>query len=96
MGMRSPLPKTPAGTGIGNTATQNPCGDQFGIYRAVIRLGNMTKQQRREMNRWLGANCGRPDRTRGFWWTDEGPGTGETTISFALPDRFVELSLRWC
>jgi hypothetical protein len=87
---------TPAGTGIDNTATQNPCGDQVSIYRAVIRMSSLSKPQRREITDWLVKHCGKPDRNRGFWWTDEGPGPGETTISFALADRFVEFSLRWC
>ena len=87
---------TPAGTGITNSTVENPCGDQVSIYRAVIRVSSMTKPQRRELSRWLTANCGRPDRNHGFWWSDEGPGTGELTISFILPERFVEFSLRWC
>lgn len=88
---------TPAGTGVTSNAPADPCGDQVPmIYRAVIKLGSMTKPQRRELSRWLTANCGRPDRNHGFWWSDEGPGSGELTISFVLPEKFVEFSLRWC
>lgn len=77
---------TPAGTMI------NPCGDQVpDIHRARLDQLRLDRGTRRQLSRWLVDHCGRPDRVRGFWWTEE----DGRVICFAVPEHFMEFSLRW-
>lgn len=62
------------------------------ILRVTIPSEHLTKQGRRDLSRWLVANCGRPDRRDGFWWTEE----GGRVICFAVPQHFVLFQLTWC
>ena len=71
---------------------ENPCGDQVPeILRVRLDQRHQSRQARRELSRWLVDNCGRPDQRRGFWWTEE---SGQV-VCFALPEHFMEFSLRW-
>lgn len=80
---------TPAGTMV---SSANPCGDQVPeIHRVRLDHRHTTKAARRELSRWLVDHCGRPSRSQGFWWTEE---HGQV-VCFALPEHFMEFSLRW-
>ena len=71
---------------------ENPCGDQVPeIMRVRLGSKHATKVARRELGRWLVQHCGKPDRIRGFWWTEE----DGNVVCFALPEHFMEFSLRW-
>jgi hypothetical protein len=70
----------------------DPCGDLVPEIRRVrLDARHNTRQARRELSAWLVHHCGRPDRHRGFWWTEE---AGQV-VCFALPEHFMEFSLRW-
>lgn len=79
----------PAGT---EPAPDASCGDQA-TEPLRVRLSELRldRGSRREISAWLVHHCGRPDRLRGFWWTEE----SGTVVCFALPQHFMEFSLAW-
>lgn len=60
-----------------------------------VDFGPLTKQRRKEIVSWLTHHCGRPDRVRGFWWSDE-LGNNRYAISFVLEDHRILFQLTWC
>lgn len=64
-------------------------------YQARLPLASLGRARRRELAAWLGHHCGRPDRQRGFWWSDEDTASRELVITFVLPEHFFEFSMRW-
>lgn len=71
---------------------QNPCGDLVpGAHRVRLDQRHRQRTTRLEMVRWLSSRCGRPDRQRGLWWTEE---QGQV-VCFLLPEHFMEFSLAW-
>ena len=64
-------------------------------HHARIRLDRLGRARRRELAAWLRHHCGRPDRLRGFWWSDEDPASKELVVTFILPEHFFEFSMRW-
>lgn len=77
---------TAAGTG------SDPCGDQVPtILRARLDHLRLDRASRRQLSQWLVHHCGRPDRVRGFWWTEE----EGRVVCFVIPEHFMEFSLRW-
>lgn len=67
------------------------CGDH-GVLRARLEAKHSyDRELRREMAAWLKHNCGRPDRRRGFWWTEE----EGRVVCFVLPEHFFGFSMRF-
>jgi hypothetical protein len=59
-----------------------------------VDFGEMTKARRRELVAWLTHHCGRPDRNKGFWWSDE-ISHNRYRITFMLDDHRVLFQLTW-